>query len=128
MKELKIVPTHGPGCGDELPYEENRLLFGDWWYLHGELCEDMHYDKAWFLDIPKEYTVLQYIDKTPIIETNLYGIFKCHVEGSNRPCVGYFWPVLTGTIIQQRGLVVYADDKEAIQYAQECYINQKPYL
>lgn len=121
MSELKIVPTGGPGYGSELPYEEDRLLFGDWWYLHGELEEDMGYDKAWFLDIPKEHTVLQYVNKQPYIETNLNGIFDVEVEGASRPCVGFFWPRLYCNIIQQRGLVVYRDDIEAMEYATKRY-------
>lgn len=121
MSELKIVPTGCPGYGRELPYEEERLLFGDWWYLHGELEEEMGYDKAWFLDIPKEHTVLQYVNKQPYIETNLNGIFDVEVEGASRPCVGFFWSRLYCNIIQQRGLVVYRDDVEAMKYATKRY-------
>lgn len=128
MSELKIVPTGGPGYGGELPYEKDRLLFGDWWYLHGKLEEDMGYDKAYFLDIPKEHTVLQYIDKHPFVETNLNGFFEVDVEGTNKHCVGFFWPVLSGNVIQQRGLVVYWDDLEALMDAQEKYMNRSSHL
>lgn len=114
---FKIVPTGYPGEREELPYSEDRLFYGDRWYLHG--LEDLFgYDKAWFLDLPEKYLVDRYIDRLEFKESFINGIVECQVEGYDGPCTGYFWVTSDGI---QRGLVCPNSDIEANKDAKERY-------
>ena len=121
---FKIVPTGYPGEREELPYSEDRLFYGNWWYLHG--LEDIFgYDKAWFLDLPEQYLVDRYLDKYEFKESFINGIVECQVEGYDGPCTGYFWVTPEGI---QRGLVCPNSDIEANKDAKERYDARVTYL
>ena len=58
------------------------------------------------------------------------GIIPVEVEGFDKPCVGYFWTTEEREVEwkgkkypfwNQRGLVCFADDKEACEYAKKKY-------
>lgn len=121
---FKIVPTGYPGEREELPYSEDRLFYGNWWYLHG-LEEIFGYDKAWFLDLPEKYLVDRYRDGYEFKESFINGIVDCQVEGYDGPCTGYFWVTSEGI---QRGLVCPNSDIEANKHAKERYDARVTYL
>lgn len=95
------------------------------YYMHGKLEEhcgydicdivnwdELEYDTVNLLGRPKPYAVLE------------PGIYDVKVLGVDKPCVGYFWRRHSNTINNQRGLICFKGDKEAVKYAEECYREQ----
>lgn len=111
-----------------------------WWYLHGDLQSFVGYDKATvtncksggfsketidWADIEGDQ-VMKIVSKNPRHEMYLNGEVDVEIEGISRPCKGYFYTTNERTVYykskpydfwMQRGLVCFADDKEACEYA-----------
>lgn len=121
---FKVVPTGRPGKLEELPYPEDRLFYGGWWYLHG-FDDIFDYDKAWFLDLPEKYIIERTIDGNTYQESCINGTVECQVEGYDGPCTGYFWVTSAGV---QRGLVCPASNVEANKDAKERYNERVTHL
>lgn len=100
----------------------------NFWYLHGQLEADVGFDLALFTSNNKEllYDYFTIKEDNKIIKRKGFyylpeGIYDVKVIGFNKPCKGYFWTQFFNSHEThfQRGLVVYADDKEANNYAYE---------
>lgn len=96
--------------------DSNNYVLNNWWYLHGELEDRLHYDKASIinaanldfvfympcfdtLNIDDDYRYkgkLSKIEYKPFILTT--GIYDCIVIGIEEPCIGYFWTTEVGPI------------------------------
>lgn len=74
-------------------------------FLHGKLEDDAEYDIFSFLMSDPNYVI-------PL------GVHKCFYK--EKPCLFYYWKAQTERSFG-RGLVVYADDNESIEYARNCY-------
>ena len=112
-----------------------------WWYLHGRLEEDVHYDKATAVNCRSGGYSLETVhwreihgttvtEVSPESETiwrlHLNGEVPVEIEGIDKECVGFFWTSEKEDVTwngrqypywNQRGLVCYADDTEACDYA-----------
>ncbi len=115
-----------------------------WWYLHGNLQSDVHGDKA----VTTNCKTAGYSKRTVNFESisdgkvdsvvdpkhqfiyaiNINGEVPVEIEGVDKECIGFFWTLDNTTIEwknkkypfwRQRGLVCYADDEEACNYARE---------
>lgn len=114
-------------------YYENtpntNKVYSNWWYLHGDLQEDIGYDKAIIIDAPEPLSA-DFIDKDNSKTYAKYylkdGIYDVKVLGIDKPCIGYFWTTLEefgniiGKVPHMKGLVLYKDDPEN-KYALEKY-------
>ena len=123
---------------EDIPMEEQD--WNSWWYLHGELEDIVHYDKAvvtnclsggfakdtinWSMIDGDE--VKGITDRKPRHMMCVDGVVDVEIEGIDRPCKGYFWTCHHMTVYwegkafkvwEQRGLVCLADDEEACEYA-----------
>lgn len=98
----------------------------NWWYLHGELEEDVGFDKGIMLD-NDSLKCLEYIDKDINKQYKTYylgdGIYDVKITQINKPCKGYFWTEfrncgnIEGKVPVMHGLVCYTDDEKANKYA-----------
>ena len=111
-----------------------------WWYLHGKLQSFVGYDKATVTNCLSGGFSKETIDWADIegsIVTKIYSEIPRHemyftgeidveIEGINKPCKGYFYVInerevhykeKSYPIWEQKGLVCFADDKEACEYA-----------
>lgn len=98
-------------------------------YYHGK-CE---WDNKGIADIGfllRNNKVLPYLTeyhhKRKCINETIDGIFKMKVFGNKKDCLLFIW--YGGTYDKLRGLCVYADDAEAVEYAQECYNSKESSL
>lgn len=111
VNKLKLLPYYHNDY-DKIAKEaerSNNFAYNNWWYLHGDLENRLHYDKASMINA-KEYP--EFIRMIPEFDKlgsngefwrgnvqsfnfvpNLYinGIVECEVIGIDEPCVGYFW-------------------------------------
>ena len=123
--------------------------WNSWWYLHGELEGVVHYDKATVTNclsggFAKETInfgsvagdkVESLIEWRPRHMMCFDGVVDVEIEGIDKLCKGYFWTDRYQTVYwegkpykiwEQRGLVCFADDTEACEYAmrkmrEKCY-------
>ncbi len=81
-------------------------------YLNGKLHEDCGYDIYSLIncDLPLDSESSIYIEDKSIED----GKYPCHYQG--KPCTLYFWHC---SMNRPHGLVVYDDDKESCEYAQQ---------
>ena len=124
---------------EDIPNEEKD--WNSWWYLHGKLENFVGYDKATvtncksggfaretvaWSEIVGDKVIAVY-DKKPSTELYLNGIVNVEIEGIDKPCKGYFWTTDERDVYwqgksykhwKQRGLVCFADDEKACQYAE----------
>lgn len=119
MEKLKILANQVDGSfyDNETVYDnlsENVKSSGHWWYLHGQLQEDVGYDKGYIENIKPE----QLENRLGYLDIKLNGIYEVEIKGISKPCIGYFW---VDSMKFGRGLVCYKDDTEAIEYAREQY-------
>ena len=119
-KILKIIACQVGGSFYNIPesekyycqLNENVKNSGGWWYLHGQLQEEIGYDKGLILNIePEEMNSTQ-------TDIALEGIYQVEVEGIEKPCIGYFW---IDSLKLGRGLVCYKNDLESVEYARNKY-------
>ena len=127
---------------DSIPDDEKDN--NPWWYLHGQLEEDAHFDKATVINSKSAgYSALT-VNWTEINDgivnsvrenrpelihrMHLNGEVSVEIEGITKPCTGFFWTSERKPILwkdreyphwEQRGLVCYTDDAEACEYARE---------
>ena len=130
MKTIKVIPANQI---DELFYHEDydnltKSLYDDpnivlfnFFYLHGELEQDLGYDKCEIMNLG-DLDVIYHPEthKDTTIITIPDGIYNVKIVDINKPCIGYFWNVNN----QQRGLICYKTDFEACKYAIEKF-NEK---
>lgn len=113
-----------------------------WWYLHGALESDVHYDKATVTNCFSGGFAKETIDwseirgnkvvsvrsEKPFYNMYVNGIVDVEIEGISKPCKGFFYTSEETKIIwkgkeydhwKQKGLVCYADDTEACEYAKK---------
>lgn len=115
MEKLIVaaIQVDGSFYDEETKYEElseDIKNSGQWWYLHGELEEDVGYDKGLILNIKPE----QLEKRLHLPDINLKGEYEVEVKGINKPCIGYFW---IDSMKLGRGFVCYKDDSEGLEYA-----------
>lgn len=105
----------------------------NFWYLHGALAEQFHYDKGYmFVDFDTWKTNnVQFIDNVSFGNRAYLtpGIHDVVVEGCNEPCRAYIWHYKNGNDVLMRGVVIrIATDKAALDdlhYATKLY-TEKP--
>jgi len=153
MNTLKMTAYHVDGTlhnskfksENEVP--EDEMCHNSWWYLHGELENEVGYDKAittncnsagysketidWSM-ISGNIVEDVHQDRTrPVMCIN--GEVPVEVEGIDKPCTGFFWTEEKPNIIwkgkeypywHQRGLVCFSDDKDACEYARELMVKK----
>ena len=145
MKTLKMIAdwrycknVSNPKTRKDIPLEERDN--NSWWYLHGKLEDFVGFDKAtvtncksggfarqtinWTESDGKE--IHSVLNENPYFEMYFNGIVKVEIEGIDRPCVGFFYTTSEQELVykgktfpywKQRGLVCFADDIEACEYA-----------
>ena len=131
---------------NSVPMDERDNNSG--WYLHGKLESDIGYDKAIAINCKTAgYSretinwkfifgtrVSEIFEKKPLIhKMHLNGEVPIEIDNISKKCVGFFWIEDYGNIIwqereypywNQRGLVCYADDAEACEYARRAMNNR----
>ena len=111
-----------------------------WWYLHGDLQSFVGFDKATVTDCfsdgfsketinwaeIEDNTVIKVFSDNPRYEMYFTGEIDVEIEGINKPCKGYFYVTnerkvsykdALYSIWEQRGLVCFAEDTRACEYA-----------
>lgn len=128
-------------CYNSIPRDERDN--NSWWYLHGQLEEDVHYDKATTTNCKSAGYSRETINWNEILGTTVTVVSKesltihrmhidgeipVEVEGISKPCTGFFWTNERDDVTwngksyphwEQRGLVCYSDDTEACDYARK---------
>lgn len=109
----------------------------NWWYLHGKLQDNVGFDKGIMLD-NEQLKCLVYTDKDiSKVYKEWYledGIYDIQIVQIDEPCKGYFWTEfrkfgnIEGVVPIMHGLVCYADDKEANEYAYKKYYEKSEIL
>ena len=118
--KIQIVPLKAGNDWIEEEYAGLPLSSCGYWYLHGELEKDNGYDLALAVLTPENSKIIELDDKDLYIN----GEVNVEVFGCNRLCKGFFYTLpIKGSWIQ-RGLVCYADDKEACKYAYDKMISK----
>ena len=130
---------------DSIPTSE---YFPGEWFLHGELQCFVGFDKGIAtnceeLDIVagmpnfaeiKNSKVVSIFNRKTMYRMKFSGVIPVEVEGIDRPCTGYFWledeteikwEGYTYPYWRQRGLVVFADNREDNCYAHFCYEHKR---
>lgn len=148
-KVLKLIVDHVSWVNIPIitKYEdvpEHERDNNSWWYLHGELENFVGFDKAiaincYSLGISKEtlhYSCIRGGNVTEVFDENPYyrmyfnGEIPIEIEGIDKLCIGFFWTTDEYDVYYkdkaypywcQRGLVCFADDAEAIEYAKKKY-------
>lgn len=124
---------------DSSKYSKDYEYFSNWWYLHGELQDEIGYDKATIIDTDEEILYKIYLDKRNNLLYKEYyfrnGIYNVKVLGfEDRPVKGFFWTEfktfsnIKGEIPIMHGLVVFNDDKENFEYAKEKFKERSKFL
>ena len=122
--KIQIVPLKNDGSRISTEYSGLSLSSCGYWYLHGELWKDNGYDLALAVLTPENSKTVELNDKDLYIN----GEVDVEVFGCNRLCKGFFYTLpIKGSWIQ-RGLVCYADDKEACKYAYDKMINKSDHI
>ena len=156
MNTLKMTAYHVDGTLHESKYKsenevpEEEMCHNSWWYLHGELQDEVGYDKAITTNCNSAGYSKETIDWSSIRGNVVTEVFKdrtrpvmyvngeisVEVEGFDRPCIGFFWTADEHNITwngkeyphwKQRGLVCFADDEEACKYARKL-MAEKPFI
>ena len=124
MKTIKVIPVNQIDDAfyhedyDNLTkslYDDPNIRLFDFFYLHGELEQDLGYDKCEIMnlgDLNVQYHKYENLEDTSAI-TIPDGIYDVKVVGIDKPCVGYFW----STNKQQHGLICYKTDFESCKHA-----------
>lgn len=109
----------------------------NWWFLHGKLEDEIEFDKGIILD-NDSLKYLEYTDKDNHKQYKEYyledGIYDIKIIQLDKPCKGYFWTFfeefgnIKGVVPMMHGLVCYADDKEANEYAYRRYTEKAVWL
>lgn len=111
----------------------------NWWYLHGELKNEIGFDKGVMINCYSEGLSKKTVRWgeirggvcTKYSEGDRYalhanGVYEVEVIGINRPCKAFLWTTSeydvkydkgTFPYWMQRGLVCFADDIESCRYA-----------
>lgn len=112
MNKLKLLPYYHEDYSkiEKEAINTNNFIYNNWWYLHGDLEDMLHYDKASAInakECPELVKMVPYasklgfgddefwkgtVDKINLVP-HLYinGIIECEVIGVKEECVGYFW-------------------------------------
>ena len=94
-------------------------------YLHGKLEEDARYDcfgfGGTFSNRIFEDSRSSYIQPGVLSDGIYPATFK------DKPCTFYYWNS-QDTHGRHRGLVVYNDDTDAIEYARRCFLDRESHL
>lgn len=93
---LTIIP-------DTSEYKNIKNKFMSGIYLHGKLEQEVGYDLFGIAELEKCLPD---------------GVYDCNFK--DIPCKMWIWS-LRGSENHQKGLVVYADDSESMDYAESCY-------
>jgi hypothetical protein len=143
-KKLRKIRKNGK-CIDWT--KQNHLVECDnagWWYLHGKLEEQVHYDKAMILNCTEAGDTVEtlrwweirgdkctsYSDK-PYRVMHVNGVRRCNVIGVNGDCLGFFYTEDerevtydkgTFTYWKQRGYIVQRNDKDGVLDALHKYL------
>ncbi|WQJ53504.1 MAG: hypothetical protein [Wendovervirus sonii] len=117
MKDIEFISFIDP------KYYEYTLGVVNTVYLHGQLEAQVGYDCCSVSKInPKYLKILKDAKGITNSFLNLNGIFEVSVKGVDKPCIGYFWVADTSKyFVNQRGIIVFKDDKEANEYALKKY-------
>ena len=157
MEVLKMIADwcygekpEGTRVYDDIPKDERDN--NSWWYLHGELENIVHYDKATvtncksggFGQLTINYKTIIGDDVKDIREEKPFiykmcfnGIVDVEIEGIDKLCKGYFWTTnhryvywkgKSYRLWDQRGLVVLSTDFESNEYAMKKYIEKTSHL
>ena len=110
-KKVKIQPAN------IYALELEDITLG-WWYLHGQLQEDIGTDQGYILNLTPEQ--LDFTNRTIILN----GIYEVEVVGIDKPCIGFFW----FNFNKVRGLVEYKDDKAGLKYARQQYTGKSMHI
>lgn len=103
---MKVYPLHNTFDVEYDGMLTNRV------YLHGKLQDDNGFDLCWipYFGCMPPYAVGKYINE-----------FEIDINGEIRKVNVYVWAKRKYEPFDYHGLVVYADDKEAIEYAENTY-------
>ena len=113
--------------------KDKGTIVSSWWYLHGDLQEEVGYDKGAFLNLEEDMVEIkncyfngnkEYFDVVCLKD----GIYDVEVIGFDKPCVGYFWITEREHIPHLRGLVCFKGDRKAVEYAERKYSEKSVYL
>lgn len=125
---------------EDVPKDERDN--NSWWYLHGKLEDEVGFDKAFATNCKsagysketldwssiKGNQVTEVFSETPRLCIYANGEIPVEVEGIDKPCIGFFWTTEEKEIFwkyksypywSQRGLVCFADDEKACEYARK---------
>ena len=106
-------------------YDDPCIMMYEFFYLHGELEQDLGYDKCEIMnlgDLDVQYHPLTDSDTTIITIPD--GIYDVKVVDIDKPCIGYFWNINN----QQRGLICYKTDFEACENSMNSFIERAKWL
>ena len=135
MKTIKVIPIDKIEDGfyhedyDNLTkslYDDPCIVLYNFFYLHGELEQDLGYDKCEIMnlgDLDIKYNKLVDREDTSMI-TIPDGIYNVKVVGIDKPCIGYFW----NSDNYQRGIICYKTDFEACKYAMNRFNEKAEWL
>lgn len=156
MKVLKMIAdwryidkVSNPKTRKDIPLEERDN--NSWWYLHGELENYVGFDKATVTNCKSggfarktiNATIIagdiveRVVNEEPYYEMYFNGVVDVEIEGIERPCKGFFYTAnerqctykgVAYPVWRQRGLVCFADDKEACEYAMNCFKTKEAHL
>lgn len=113
MSKLKLLPYYHEDYSkiEKEAINTNNFIYNNWWYLHGDLEDMLHYDKASAINAKgcselvkmapyvsglgfsvKDEFWKGTVDKIYLVP-HLYinNIIECEVIGIKEECIGYFW-------------------------------------
>ena len=121
-----------------------------WWYLHGKLESEVGFDKATTTNCKSagysketinwraisDSKVTEIFEDKPLTIHRMYinGEVPVEIEKIEKKCIGFFWTEDWGDVQwegkkyphwSQRGLVCYADDDEACEYARQAMTERR---
>lgn len=124
---LEVISWNHPNY-QKFHDEQQELLFGGGFYLHGDVERHFGYDLCSFIDLPEEFTYPSVLDNenhTPCRRIKFTGIYPIKVLDYPNECLGFFW---FSDRRGFRGLIVDKIDFESLQYANEQYLNKEEFI
>lgn len=144
MKVLKMIADWRYNDNPPLTRERRDIPMDErdnnsYWYLHGKLEDFVRFDKATVTNCLSGGFArrVDYVSRLHSHEMHFNGVVDVEIEGIDKPCKGFFYTTddqtysKNGEVVEswkQRGLVCFADDKEACEYAMNCLKTKCNYL